>query len=79
MAFGSLPGLVNSTCCCLRLLFMGTQSAFFGPSKYAILPQHLDETELVGGNAQLEMSTFVAILIGTIVGGLLSSADPVSW
>jgi len=56
------------------LFFMGAQSAFFGPSKYAILPEHLGATELVGGNAQLEMSTFVAILLGTIVGGVLG--DP---
>jgi 1-acyl-sn-glycerol-3-phosphate acyltransferase len=76
MAFGFVAwSLGNATLLFVALLFMGTQSAFFGPSKYAILPQHLDETELVGGNAQLEMSTFVAILIGTIVGGLLSSAD----
>ncbi len=57
------------------LLLMGTQSAFFGPSKYAILPAHLRDTELVGGNAQLEMSTFVAILLGTLVGGALAASD----
>ena len=57
------------------LLLMGTQSAFFGPSKYAILPVHLRDTELVGGNAQLETSTFAAILLGTLVGGALAASD----
>ncbi len=55
----------------VTLFLMGTQSAIFGPVKYAILPQVLDESELVGGNALVESGTFVAILLGTIVGGLL--------
>jgi 1-acyl-sn-glycerol-3-phosphate acyltransferase len=55
---------------------MGTQSALFGPLKYAILPQHLREEELVGGNALVEAGTFLAILIGTIAGGLLASGGP---
>ena len=58
------------------LLFaMGTQSAFFGPVKYAILPQHLRETELVGGNALVEMGTFLAILAGTILAGFLATQE----
>ncbi|WP_299941245.1 MFS transporter [uncultured Microbulbifer sp.] len=58
---------------CLAVLFLlGVQSAFFGPVKYAILPQHLKRSELVGGNALVEMGTFVGILTGTIVGGLLA-------
>ena len=56
----------------LFLLFlMGTQSAFFGPVKYSIIPQHLEDDELVGGNALVEMGTFVAILAGTLGAGLL--------
>jgi 1-acyl-sn-glycerol-3-phosphate acyltransferase len=56
----------------LGLLFlMGSQSAFFGPAKYAILPQLLTDKELLAGNAWVEMGTFVAILLGTITGGLL--------
>jgi len=56
----------------LVLLFlMGTQSTFFGPVKYAILPQVLGDDELVGGNGLVSMGTFVAILLGTIVAGLL--------
>jgi len=53
------------------LFFMGTQSAFFGPVKYGYLPQHLDETELVGGNGLVEMGTFLAILTGMLIGGYL--------
>ncbi|MDP6706217.1 MAG: MFS transporter [Alphaproteobacteria bacterium] len=53
------------------LFLMGTQSTFFGPVKYGILPQHLAEEELVGGNGLVEMATFVAILLGTITGGIL--------
>lgn len=53
------------------LFLMGAQSAFFGPVKYGILPNHLHEDELVGGNGLIEAGTFIAILIGTIAGGLL--------
>lgn len=53
------------------LFLMGAQSAFFGPIKYSILPQHLRPDELVGGNALVEAGTFVAILLGTIAGGEL--------
>lgn len=65
----------------LALLFlMGAQSAFFGPVKYAIIPQHLCEEELVGGNALVSMGTFVAILLGTILGSVLAaSAGGAYW
>ena len=53
------------------LFLMGTQSSFFGPVKYAILPDHLDRTDLIGGNGLIEAGTFLAILAGTIGGGLL--------
>ena len=55
----------------LLLFLMGAQSAFFGPIKYSILPQHLEESELIGGNALVEMATFLAILGGTIAAGIL--------
>ncbi|MCB1949655.1 acyl-[ACP]--phospholipid O-acyltransferase [Nitrosomonas sp.] len=55
----------------LILFLMGTQSAFFGPLKYGILPDQLQENELIGGNALIDSSTFIAILLGTICGGLL--------
>ncbi|WP_244813713.1 MFS transporter [Caballeronia sp. Lep1P3] len=53
----------------LCTFLMGVHSTVFGPVKYAYLPQHLRDDELVGGNGLVEMGTFVAILIGTIVGG----------
>ncbi|MFA0811228.1 MFS transporter [Microbulbifer epialgicus] len=62
----------NNVFCLAVLFLLGVQSAFFGPVKYAILPQHLKRSELVGGNALVEMGTFVGILTGTIVGGLLA-------
>ncbi|OLQ79538.1 acyltransferase [Photobacterium proteolyticum] len=56
----------------LLLFLMGTQSAFFGPVKYAILPQHLNDSELVPGNAFVEAGTFLAILLGTLLAGLIA-------
>ncbi|MRG71309.1 acyl-[ACP]--phospholipid O-acyltransferase [Alphaproteobacteria bacterium HT1-32] len=57
------------------LFLMGTQSAFFGPAKYAILPELLAEKELVAGNALIEAGTFLAILAGTIAAGLIILTD----
>jgi 1-acyl-sn-glycerol-3-phosphate acyltransferase len=57
------------------LALMGVHSTLFGPVKYAILPQHLRPEELVGGNGLVEMGTFVAILLGTIAGGLIVAID----
>ena len=53
------------------LFLLGVQSAFFGPIKYAIIPQHLQPSELLAGNAQVGMGTFVSILLGTLIGGWL--------
>lgn len=53
------------------LFLFGMQSAFFGPVKYSILPHHLRVRELMGGNGMVEMGTFVSILVGTLVGGML--------
>jgi len=52
------------------LFLMGVHSTFFGPIKYGILPAHLAPGELLAGNALIEAGTFLAILIGTIVGGV---------
>jgi acyl-[acyl-carrier-protein]-phospholipid O-acyltransferase/long-chain-fatty-acid--[acyl-carrier-protein] ligase len=52
------------------LFLMGSQSAFFGPIKFGILPNHLADEELVAGNALIETTTFLAILSGTLLGGL---------
>lgn len=58
------------------LFFMGTQSAFFGPLKYSILPNHLKDDELISGNALIEAGTFLSILLGTIFSGTLILTDP---
>ncbi len=55
----------------ITLFMMGTHSAFFGPVKYSILPQHLADDELLSGNALIEAGTFLGILLGTIIGGVL--------
>ncbi|WP_028241289.1 MFS transporter [Stutzerimonas azotifigens] len=76
MAVGALGLWLGSLPLLLAVLFaMGTQSALFGPVKYSILPQQLADTELVGGNALVEMGTFLAILTGTLVAGILMSSD----
>ncbi|GIU08390.1 MFS transporter [Shewanella morhuae] len=60
----------------LLLLFLtGSQSAYFGPVKYSLLPQALQEDELVSGNAWVEMGTFLSILIGTLSAGILIFED----
>ncbi len=57
----------------LTLIFlMGVLATLFGPLKYSLMPQHLRQSELVGGNALVDAGTFIAILIGTIAGGLLA-------
>ena len=54
------------------VFLMGTQSTFFGPIKYSLLPIHLKRSELIDGNALIESSTFVAILLGTLSGSILA-------
>jgi MFS family permease len=53
---------------------MGVHSTFFGPIKYAILPQHLQKDEVLGGTGLVEAGTYLAILGGTILAGVLASA-----
>ena len=53
------------------LFLMGAQSTFFSPAKFSILPQHLEEDELIAGNGLIQTGTYLAILTGTIFGGLL--------
>jgi 1-acyl-sn-glycerol-3-phosphate acyltransferase len=72
MVMGAIGFYLQSITLLMSALFLGgVQSALFGPVKYSILPQHLKPEELTGGNGLVEMGTFVAILIGTILGGLL--------
>ena len=70
-AWGFLADQVPVLLVCTFL--MGVHSTLFGPVKFAYLPQVLDEHELTGGNGVVEMGTFVAILLGNVVGGLLVS------
>lgn len=53
---------------------LGLHSTLFGPIKYSIIPQHMQENELVVANALVEAGTFGAILLGTICGGLIASS-----
>ena len=57
------------------LFALGAQSAIFSPSKYSLLPQHLKDYELIGGNALLNTGTFLAILLGTILGSTMALMD----
>jgi len=76
MATATVGFWLNNLPLQLLVLFMlGFQSTIFGPIKYGILPQVLDSRELVGGNALVEMGTFVAILAGTIAGPLLAGVE----
>lgn len=63
--FESVYGLL------IVLFMMGVQSTFFGPIKYSLLPLHLKDDELIGGNGLIEAGTFLSILFGTIFGGLV--------
>lgn len=53
------------------LFFMGAQSTFFGPIKYALLPQFLKSDELIAGNAYVEASTYISIILGSVFGTIL--------
>jgi hypothetical protein len=76
MALATVGFALNSIPFLIGVLFlMGTQSTLFGPIKFAILPQHLKPEELVGGNAMVEAGTFLTILIGFLIGGLLAGFD----
>lgn len=76
MAAGALALTHDSIPLLLFILFlMGAQSAFFGPMKYSILPQHLARHEVLAGTGLVEAGTFLAILFGQILGGLLSPSQ----
>ena len=74
MVFGAAGLLLHNIPLMLAALFaMGVHSTFFGPIKYAILPQHLDSDDVLGGTGLVEAGTYIAILGGTIVGGIIPS------
>jgi MFS family permease len=72
LSIGSVPLMM------LVLFAMGLHSTFFGPIKYAILPQHLAPNELLTGTGLVEAGTFIAILAGQIAGGMLA-AEVSAW
>jgi len=74
-AWGFFAAHVPVLLACVFL--MGLHSTLFGPVKFAYLPQVLNERELTGGNGMVEMGTFVAILLGNVVGGLLVAVPQV--
>ena len=74
-AWGFMSANVPVLLACTFL--MGLHSTLFGPVKFAYLPQVLSERELTGGNGMVEMGTFVAILMGNVVGGLLVAVPQV--
>src|SRR3990170_1025600 len=72
MIVGAAGLLFHNVPLLLAALFaMGVHSTFFGPIKYAILPQHLHKDEVLGGTGLVEAGTYIAILGGTLLGGIL--------
>jgi len=65
--FASVPLMLGA------VLAMGAHSTFFGPIKYAILPQHLKREEVLGGTGLVEAGTYIAILAGTILAGFINA------
>jgi MFS family permease len=77
MLFGAAGLLLhNIPLLLVALTAMGVHSTFFGPIKYALLPQHLEPDEVLGGTGLVEAGTYIAILGGTIIGGLLVLERP---
>ena len=72
VCIGAVGFYLNQPYFLLFVLFcLGVQATFFGPVKYALLPEHLHDDELLAGNGYIEAGTFLAILLGTIAGGIL--------
>ena len=64
--------LANIPLMLVALFALGVHSSFFGPIKYAILPQHLPRDEVLGGTGLVEAGTYISILVGTIIAGFIS-------
>lgn len=69
LLLGSIPIML------FALFLLGMQSTFFGPIKYAVLPQHLEKDEVLGGTGLVEAGTYIAILAGTILGGVIINEE----
>jgi len=73
MCCGAVALYIGQVSILLGVIFLlGMLATIFGPLKYSLMPQHLRQSELVGGNALVDAGTFIAILVGTIAGGLLA-------
>ena len=68
----NIPLMLAAVC------LMGVHSTFFGPIKYAILPQHLQKDEVLGGTGLVEAGTYIAILGGTILAGILAPTPEIA-
>jgi MFS family permease len=68
----NIPLMLAAVC------LMGVHSTFFGPIKYAILPQHLQRDEVLGGTGLVEAGTYLAILGGTILAGVLAATPSIA-
>ncbi|NUR13242.1 MAG: MFS transporter [Bradyrhizobium sp.] len=68
----NIPLMLAAVC------LMGVHSTFFGPIKYAILPQHLHKDEVLGGTGLVEAGTYIAILGGTILAGILAPSPEIA-
>ncbi len=80
MLFASIGFVSRSLCMlALALFLMGVHSTLFGPVKYSYLPQHLQPVELTAGNGLVEMGSFVAILLGQVLGAWLGSLEQHAW
>jgi hypothetical protein len=70
--YGGAGAVVATPMMLLALFAMGVHSTFFGPIKYAILPQHLERDEVLGGTGLVEAGTYIAVLGGTLLAGVIS-------
>src|SRR5436305_7198444 len=79
MIIGGAGIMLSSTMLMLAAVgLMGVHSTFFGPIKYAILPQHLRHDEVLGGTGLVEAGTYIAILLGTILAGTLAATPAIA-
>ena len=80
MIIAALGFFFQSYALLLFILFlMGTQSTFFGPAKYSLIPDLVQERNLTQANALIELGTFLSILLGTIAGGLITAVPGADW
>ena len=80
MLFGLCLFRCNAVYTLLAALFlMGAQSAFYSPAKYGYIPETLDESELANGNGLTQLCTFIAIIVGSWAGGVISRIHSSNW